>query len=95
MKEQIVFPEINYDKVDKVRGMNITICTTAKNFVFHVECKRTHAWDFGQLLNKPDVIYGAMDKYIDQAINDCPSHRTPLLWLQHPGPSQSTYIITI
>lgn len=31
LKEQIVFPEINYDKVDKVRGMNITICTTATN----------------------------------------------------------------
>jgi large subunit ribosomal protein L5 len=29
LKEQIVFPEINYDKIDKVRGMNITICTTA------------------------------------------------------------------
>lgn len=31
LKEQIVFPEINYDKVDKVRGMNITICTSANN----------------------------------------------------------------
>ncbi len=31
LKEQIVFPEINYDKVDKVRGMNITICTSAKD----------------------------------------------------------------
>jgi large subunit ribosomal protein L5 len=31
LKEQIVFPEINFDKVDKARGMNITICTTAKN----------------------------------------------------------------
>ncbi len=31
LKEQIVFPEINFDKVDKVRGMNITICTNAKN----------------------------------------------------------------
>lgn len=31
LKEQIVFPEINYDKVDKVRGMDITIVTTAKN----------------------------------------------------------------
>jgi len=30
LKEQIVFPEIDYDKIDKVRGMNITICTTAK-----------------------------------------------------------------
>jgi large subunit ribosomal protein L5 len=28
LKEQIVFPEINYDRVDKVRGMNITICTS-------------------------------------------------------------------
>jgi large subunit ribosomal protein L5 len=30
LKEQLVFPEINYDKVDKVRGMDIVICTTAK-----------------------------------------------------------------
>jgi len=31
LKEQIVFPEINFDKIEKVRGMNITICTSAKN----------------------------------------------------------------
>ena len=31
LKEQIVFPEINYDKVDKMRGMDIVIVTTAKN----------------------------------------------------------------
>ncbi len=31
IKEQIVFPEIDYDKVDKVRGMDITITTTAEN----------------------------------------------------------------
>ncbi|MGF1509652.1 MAG: 50S ribosomal protein L5 [Myxococcota bacterium] len=31
LKEQIIFPEIDYDKVDKVRGMNISIVTTAKN----------------------------------------------------------------
>ncbi len=30
LKEQIVFPEIEYDRVDEIRGMNITICTTAK-----------------------------------------------------------------
>ncbi len=29
LKEQIVFPEINYDQVDAVRGMDIVICTTA------------------------------------------------------------------
>jgi len=30
IKEQIVFPEIDYDKIDGVRGMDIIICTTAK-----------------------------------------------------------------
>jgi large subunit ribosomal protein L5 len=30
LKEQLVFPEIEYDKVDQVRGMDIIICTTAK-----------------------------------------------------------------
>lgn len=30
LKEQIIFPEIEYDKVDRVRGMDICICTTAK-----------------------------------------------------------------
>ncbi len=30
LKEQIVFPEVDYDKVDQIRGMNITIGTTAK-----------------------------------------------------------------
>jgi len=31
IKEQIVFPEIEYDKVDKIRGLEVTIVTTAKN----------------------------------------------------------------
>lgn len=30
LKEQIVWPEINFDRIDQTRGMNITICTTAK-----------------------------------------------------------------
>lgn len=30
LKEQIIFPEIDYDKVDKVRGMDICVVTTAK-----------------------------------------------------------------
>ena len=29
LKEQLLFPEIEYDKIDKIRGMNIVICTTA------------------------------------------------------------------
>ncbi len=31
LKEQLVFPEISYDNFDKIRGMDIIICTTAKN----------------------------------------------------------------
>ena len=31
VKEQIIFPEIEYDKIDALRGMNITISTTAKS----------------------------------------------------------------
>jgi large subunit ribosomal protein L5 len=31
LREQIIFPEIEYDKVDKVRGMEITIVTTAES----------------------------------------------------------------
>ena len=31
IKEQIIFPEINYDKIDKIRGLDITICTSTNN----------------------------------------------------------------
>ena len=31
LKEHVIFPEINFDKVDKNTGMDITICTSAKN----------------------------------------------------------------
>ena len=31
IKEQIVFPEIQYDKIDKIRGLDVTITTNAKN----------------------------------------------------------------
>ncbi len=31
LKEQIVFPEIDYDKVDRIRGLDIVICTTARS----------------------------------------------------------------
>tara|TARA_B100000575_G_scaffold293843_1_gene306674 strand:+ start:459 stop:1010 length:552 start_codon:yes stop_codon:yes gene_type:complete len=31
VKEHVIFPEINFDKVEKIRGMDITICTSAKN----------------------------------------------------------------
>ena len=31
LKEQIIFPEINYDNIDKIRGLNITICTNSSS----------------------------------------------------------------
>ena len=31
VKDQLIFPEINYDKVEKIKGMNITIVTSARN----------------------------------------------------------------
>ena len=37
IREQIIFPEIDYDKIDKIRGMNISITTTAKS---DEECRR-------------------------------------------------------
>ncbi len=30
VREQIIFPEVNYDKVEKVKGLNVTVCTTAR-----------------------------------------------------------------
>ncbi|MEE8320374.1 MAG: 50S ribosomal protein L5, partial [Gammaproteobacteria bacterium] len=30
VKEQIIFPEVNYDKIDSIRGLDITITTTAR-----------------------------------------------------------------
>ena len=33
LKEQIVFQEVDYDKVDKIRGMDIVVCTTAETDV--------------------------------------------------------------
>jgi large subunit ribosomal protein L5 len=31
IREQIIFPEINYDQIEKVKGLNVTFVTTAKN----------------------------------------------------------------
>jgi len=33
MREQIIFPEVDYDKVERITGMNVTMCTTAANDV--------------------------------------------------------------
>jgi len=45
IREQLIFPEIVYDKIDKIRGMEVTIVTTAKN--------DGHASELLQLLGMP------------------------------------------
>ena len=46
IKEQIIFPEINYDKIDKVRGIDITICTNAVNDTEALELLRSFNMPF-------------------------------------------------
>ena len=46
IKEHVIFPEINFDKVDKIRSMDITICTTAKNNKEAIELLRSFNMPF-------------------------------------------------
>lgn len=46
MKEQVIFPEIQYDKVEKVRGMDITLVTSAKNDEEGLELLQAMKWPF-------------------------------------------------
>ncbi len=47
IKEHIIFPEINYDKIDKVRGLDISICTNVK--------KDSHALELLKSFNMPFI----------------------------------------
>jgi large subunit ribosomal protein L5 len=46
IREQIIFPEIDYDKIDKIRGMNITIVTSAKTDEEALELLKTFGFPF-------------------------------------------------
>ena len=46
IKEHVIFPEINFDKVDKIRGMDITICTSAKNNIEALELLKSFNMPF-------------------------------------------------
>ncbi len=46
IKEHIIFPEIDYDKIDRIKGLNITIVTTAKNDVEGKELLRLMGMPF-------------------------------------------------
>jgi large subunit ribosomal protein L5 len=48
IKEQLIFPEIEYDKIDKIRGMDITIVTTAKTDEEARELLKTLGMPFSQ-----------------------------------------------
>ena len=45
VKEQLIFPEIEYDKIDKIRGMDIVVCTTAQT--------DEEAWELLKLVGAP------------------------------------------
>ena len=49
IKEHIIFPEINFDKIDKVRGLDITICTSAKNNTDALELLKSFNMPFKNL----------------------------------------------
>lgn len=48
LKEQVVFPEIHYDKVEKIRGMDVTLVTTAETDEEGMELLKAMKWPFRQ-----------------------------------------------
>lgn len=48
IKEQVIFPEIQYDKVEKIRGMDITLVTTARTDEEGMELLKAMKWPFRQ-----------------------------------------------
>jgi large subunit ribosomal protein L5 len=59
LTEQIIFPEINYDKVDKIRGMDVTFVTTAKTDEEGRELLRLLQMPFRQAATAPGQSQGA------------------------------------
>jgi large subunit ribosomal protein L5 len=46
IKEQVIFPEIHYDKVEKIRGMDVTLVTSARNDEEGFELLKSLRWPF-------------------------------------------------
>ena len=55
IKEHIIFPEINFDKVDRIRGMDITLCTTGNNKKFSLALLKAMNFPFMKQKNKKGV----------------------------------------
>ena len=55
IKEHIIFPEINFDKVDRIRGMDITLCTTGNNKRISFALLKAMNFPFNKIKNKKGV----------------------------------------
>ena len=53
--EHIIFPEINFDKVDRIRGMNITVCTSGNNKKISFALLKAMNFPFQKTKNKKDI----------------------------------------
>ncbi len=57
VKEQIIFPEINYDQVDAIRGMDISITTTARNDEPAARCSRRSSFRCGEIAKHGEEVH--------------------------------------
>ena len=55
IKEHIIFPEINFDKVDRIRGMDITLCTNGKNKKMSFALLKAMNFPFIKIKNKKGI----------------------------------------
>tara|TARA_B100001123_G_C15249949_1_gene1002413 strand:+ start:626 stop:1192 length:567 start_codon:yes stop_codon:yes gene_type:complete len=55
IKEHIIFPEINFDKVDRIRGMDITLCTTGRDRKISLALLKALNFPFHKMKNKQKV----------------------------------------
>ena len=55
IKEHIIFPEINFDKVDRIRGMDITLCTTSDNKKISYALLKAMNFPFIKIKNKKEI----------------------------------------
>jgi len=55
IKEHIIFPEINFDKVDRIRGMDITLCTTGHNKKISFALLKAMNFPFNKTTNKKGI----------------------------------------
>ena len=55
IKEHIIFPEINFDKVDRIRGMDITICTTGSDMKISYALLKAMNFPFKKIKSKKEI----------------------------------------